>query len=60
MHNKILIIDADSEDNSWILTGSTNFTDNNLDDDFNNMICIQDQSLSVPLRWQDEVPLPVR
>lgn len=50
MHNKILIIDAESEGNSWVVTGSTNFTDNNLDDDYNNMICIQDQSLAKAFR----------
>ncbi|MFC2086385.1 phospholipase D-like domain-containing protein [Bacteroidota bacterium] len=52
MHNKILIIDADDANNSWVVTGSTNFTDNNLDDDFNNMICIQDQSLAKAYRME--------
>lgn len=46
MHNKFVVIDAETEDNSWIITGSTNFTPNNLFDDYNNMIVVQDQSLA--------------
>jgi len=54
MHNKILIIDADSTENAWVVTGSTNFTDNNLDDDYNNLICFQDQSLARAYRIEFE------
>lgn len=46
MHNKFFIIDADSEDNSWVITGSTNMTSNNLADDFNNTVFVQDQALA--------------
>ncbi len=46
MHNKFIIIDADNADNSWVLTGSTNYDNANLVKDYNNMICIQDQSLA--------------
>ena len=46
MHNKFMIIDADDVDNSWIMGGSTNFTDFNMSVDFNNLIFIQDQSLA--------------
>ncbi|MDA3892479.1 MAG: phospholipase D-like domain-containing protein [Salinivirgaceae bacterium] len=46
MHHKFLVVDAESIDNSWVVTGSTNWTYNNLFMDFNNMICIQDQSLA--------------
>ncbi|MBI9067728.1 MAG: T9SS type A sorting domain-containing protein [Salinivirgaceae bacterium] len=46
MHNKFLIIDSESVTNSWVLTGSTNWTYNNLFMDFNNLVCIQDQSLA--------------
>jgi len=46
MHNKFIIIDANSVNNSWILTGSTNMTDNQLNSDANNIIAIQDQSLA--------------
>jgi hypothetical protein len=46
MHNKFLIIDAQVASNAWLISGSTNWTYNNLYMDFNNMICIQDQSLA--------------
>ena len=45
MHNKFMIIDADSTENAWIMGGSTNFTSNMIDDP-NNLIFIQDQSLA--------------
>lgn len=45
MHNKFLVIDANSTDNSWLIAGSLNFTEQNMANDFNNMIAIQDQSL---------------
>lgn len=45
MHNKFMIIDADSTENAWIMGGSTNFTSNMIDDP-NNAIFIQDQSLA--------------
>jgi len=46
MHNKFIIIDADSEMNAWVITGSLNHTENNLGWDYNNMICIQDKSMA--------------
>jgi phosphatidylserine/phosphatidylglycerophosphate/cardiolipin synthase-like enzyme len=46
MHDKFLVIDAGSVENSWVVTGSTNYTTGNLGWDFNNVICIQDQSLA--------------
>lgn len=46
MHNKFIVVDADSEDESWVVTGSTNFTDQNIATDFNNTIFIQDQALA--------------
>lgn len=48
MHNKVLIIDADDGDpmKPKILTGSTNWTDEQLLIDPNNMIIVQDQSLA--------------
>lgn len=46
MHNKFMIVDAESEDNSWVLTGSTNWTTQNVADDYNNAVFIQDQSLA--------------
>ena len=46
MHDKFILIDAGSEMDAWVITGSLNHTVNNLGWDFNNMICIQDQSLA--------------
>jgi phosphatidylserine/phosphatidylglycerophosphate/cardiolipin synthase-like enzyme len=46
MHNKYLVVDAASMDNSYVLAGSTNFTENQLDFDFNNIVVVQDRSLS--------------
>lgn len=46
MHNKFLIIDADDVDNSWVMSGSTNFTDLQMDVDPNHAIFIQDQNLA--------------
>ncbi len=46
MHDKFIVIDRDDVDNSWVMTGSMNHTDANLGWDFNNVICIQDQSLA--------------
>lgn len=48
MHNKFIAIDADS-DNPFepiVITGSTNFTNNQLKVDPNNLIIFQDQSLA--------------
>lgn len=45
MHDKFLLIDRDDVDNCWVMTGSMNHTHNNLGWDYNNVICIQDQSL---------------
>ena len=46
MHNKFIVVDRDDVNNSWVLTGSTNWTTNNLYDDYNNMLLIQDQSVA--------------
>ena len=46
MHDKFIIIDVANPNNSWLITGSTNHTIANLGWDYNNMICIQDQSLA--------------
>lgn len=45
-HNKFIVIDPDSRLNSYVITGSGNFTDNNLFTDPNNFIIIQDQALA--------------
>ena len=47
MHNKFIIIDVNSVNNSWVMGGSTNWTNpSNLFNDYNNLIFIQDQSLA--------------
>ena len=46
MHNKYFVFDADSENNSWVIMGSTNMTANNIADDYNNLVVIQDQALA--------------
>ncbi len=48
MHNKFIVIDADSPDpnDPFVITGSTNFTNNQLRFDPNNLIIFQDQSLA--------------
>ena len=47
MHNKFLVVDANSVNNSWIMTGSTNWTNpSNLFNDYNNLIFVQDQALA--------------
>ncbi len=46
MHNKFVVIDAASVNNSWVLTGATNWTNDQLFNDPNNLVIIQDQSLA--------------
>jgi len=47
MHNKFMIIDANSTNNSWVLGGSTNWTNpSNLLNDYNNLIFVQDEAVA--------------
>ena len=47
MHNKFIIIDANTTNNSWIMGGSTNWTNpSNLFNDYNNLIFIQDEAVA--------------
>jgi phosphatidylserine/phosphatidylglycerophosphate/cardiolipin synthase-like enzyme len=48
MHNKFVVIDADHEDPNkpMVLTGSTNWTDRQINRDPNNIIIVQDQTLA--------------
>ena len=47
MHNKFIIIDANSTNNSWVMGGSTNWTNpSNLFNDYNNLIFIQDKAVA--------------
>lgn len=47
-HNKFMIVDAVSfdPDDPWVVTGSTNYTDEQVNTDRNNLIAIQDESLA--------------
>ena len=54
MHNKFIVVDPDSAANSWVFTGSTNWTDNNMSNDFNNIIIFQDQSIARGYRIEFE------
>ena len=47
MHNKFIIVDANSTNNSWVLGGSTNWTNpSNLLNDYNNLIFVQDEAIA--------------
>lgn len=46
MHQKFIVADYLSIQNSWVVTGSTNPNYNNLALDYNNFIAIQDQSIA--------------
>jgi phosphatidylserine/phosphatidylglycerophosphate/cardiolipin synthase-like enzyme len=47
MHNKFIIVDANSTNNSWVMGGSTNWTNpSNLFNDYNNLIFIQDKAIA--------------
>ncbi|MEO0404056.1 MAG: phospholipase D-like domain-containing protein, partial [Bacteroidota bacterium] len=64
MHNKFCIIDAEYTDLAWVIGGSTNWTTNNLVEDYNNVILIQDESLAKAYTiefnemWGSEGPEP--
>lgn len=46
MHNKFLVIDADLPAHAWVMGGSMNWTNVNINNDYNNTLFIQDQSLA--------------
>ncbi len=47
MHNKFIIVDANSTNNSWVMSGSCNWTNpTNLFNDYNNIIFIQDEAIA--------------
>ncbi|MFN4080270.1 MAG: phospholipase D-like domain-containing protein [Saprospiraceae bacterium] len=54
MHNKFVVIDADHADLAWVLSGSTNWSTSNLNQDPNNAVWIQDQSLAKAYRIEFE------
>ncbi|PSR05559.1 MAG: hypothetical protein BRD50_00590 [Bacteroidetes bacterium SW_11_45_7] len=54
MHNKFVLIDPESTNNSYVLTGSTNFTQQNLFDDPNNMVILQDRAIAKAYQMEFE------
>jgi hypothetical protein len=46
MHNKFMVVDADLPDKAWVMGGSMNWTNQNINSDYNNTLFIQDQSLA--------------
>lgn len=46
MHNKFLVADAEYPELAWVMTGSMNWTFNNLGWDYNNVILVRDQALA--------------
>ncbi len=54
MHNKFFVIDAASQDDAWVLMGSTNMTEQNLANDHNNMIFLQDQTIAMAYTMEFE------
>ncbi|WP_052597591.1 phospholipase D-like domain-containing protein [Aureispira sp. CCB-QB1] len=46
MHNKFMVIDAHSVNNSWVWTGSCNWTYTDMYTNYNNSVLIQDQALA--------------
>lgn len=54
MHNKFLTIDADSPAGAWVIMGSMNFSEQNIYDDYNNVIIFQDQAVARAYRVEFE------
>lgn len=54
MHNKFIIVDAESVNESYLMMGSTNFTSYGFYNSDNNMILIQDQALAIGYRMEFE------
>lgn len=56
MHNKFMVVDCDTDnaDDAWLLTGSMNFTSNQVTTDANNFLIIQDKSLALAYRMEFE------
>ncbi len=54
MHNKFMIIDADSVNTSWVMSGAMNWSLGQIYTDYNNAIFIQDKSLAMVYRMEFE------
>ncbi|HLP93953.1 MAG TPA: phospholipase D-like domain-containing protein [Saprospiraceae bacterium] len=64
MHHKFMVIDADLPNQCWVMSGAMNWTNQNIQSDFNNILFIQDQSLARTYElefeemWGSEGPTP--
>ena len=56
MHNKFVVVDAESSNpnDAYVWSGSTNWTDGNINSDANNVVIIQDQSLAKAYKLEFE------
>jgi len=54
MHNKFIIRDVNSASTAQLLGGSTNHTNNSLNNDYNNLVIIEDQSLALAYKIEFE------
>lgn len=54
MHDKFMVIDADLPAKCWVMSGSLNWTGQNIFQDYNNTLFIQDQSLAKAYRLEFE------
>lgn len=54
MHDKFMIIDADSVNTSWVMSGAMNWSIGQIYTDYNNAIFIQDKSLALVYRMEFE------
>lgn len=64
-HDKFMIVDAENAGNAWVMSGSPNWTNQSLFEDYNNLVFIQDQALARCYRlefeemWGGTGPQPV-
>ena len=54
MHNKFMIIDADTPALATVVTGSVNHTNNSCHEDYNNLVIVEDQSLALAYELEFE------
>jgi len=52
MHNKFLVIDVETPEKTFLITGSVNSTYTNIFEDYNNLVIIQDNEIA--LTYKDE------
>ncbi|HEX2617676.1 MAG TPA: phospholipase D-like domain-containing protein, partial [Flavobacteriales bacterium] len=64
-HDKFMIVDAEDAANTWVMSGSPNWTNQSLFEDYNNLVFLQDQALARCYRmefeemWGGSGPQPV-